>query len=202
MKRKRTRVAAFLVALAVMVSFMPAPAFAGMKSMTAYYQIYKHGKAVYCCAEAGLFKVTVTKAGKVKKIKRLEKGFMSWEKKKGKYLYYMKIGKTGAGTLKRVKMSGGKIKTLIGWKEELIAVISGNKIYYAYFMPGRDRYAKKVMKLNGKSKKKTRHKPLEKNKRSNAKGYRIINNWSGDGNTIKSYLKTPKGTYYLGESSM
>ena len=55
----------------------------------------------------------------------------------------------------------------------------------------------KVMKLNGKSKKKTKIKPAEKNKKTNARGYSM--KYKKKGKYVKTYLKTPKGTYYLGK---
>ena len=80
--------------------------------------------------------------------------------------------------------------------------ISKSKIYYR-IIDEVGNQTKKVMKLNGKSKKKTSVKAYNKYGYSNAKGYKLIKDYSEyDESTMTGYitykLKTPKKTYYLG----
>ena len=74
----------------------------------------------------------------------------------------------------------------------------GKWIYYDYGDDGFHAKLKK-MKLNGKSKKSTKVKPIMKSKNRNkaAKGYSVKMKYSNG--YIKDYLKTPKGKYYLGK---
>lgn len=79
-------------------------------------------------------------------------------------------------------------------------VIKGKKIYYK----GHDSKKKRVMKLNGKSKKKTSVTPVMNNQPSNAAGYSITytEQYYGQDESevciVTTYLNTPKGKYKLG----
>lgn len=183
------------------------------KKMKVYSSVYKSGKTVYCCSTKGISKVNL-KTGKVKLLKDAVDyhfhGF-SYMKKKGKYLYYFSEGSWGGDTkLYRMNVKTGKTKKIIsGYPNKRIAyienyVISGKKIYVSgYKMGDMNDLGKPVklkMKLNGKSKKKTSVKAKMIKKRTNAKGYKVVEKEDPDKDYIvKCYLQIPSGKrYYLG----
>lgn len=192
-----------LIALVVAVAFMPATVFAASGSVKAvtYAHVYKSGKTAYCAGETGIYKVTLKK-GKLKKKKRIVKSgefshIFSF-KKKGKYIYYEDWTEGTLAYIRRAKTSGGKVKTLASVEELEDYVVKGNKIYYScYDYDKGDKLVYKVMKLNGKKKKSTSVRPVQVSRESNAAGYTVITKYSG--RYVKDYLKTPKGTFYLGE---
>ena len=187
------------MALAIAVSFMPTSAFAGSKvKMTGYDQVYVSGKTAYCAGARGLYKVTLKK-GKVKKVKVLYSTGRTWfdgsqigaMKKKGKYIYFLRI--TGVDNLLyRVKTSG-KSKKFLAFTYDY--AIKGNKIYCTDGEEHLKSY-NRVMKLNGKSKKKTSKDYVLKTKRSNKSGYKVYSRIKG--NYVQDFLITPKGKFYLG----
>ena len=197
----KKRLAAFIMALAVAAAFIPVGTMAASSvKMTAYDQVLKSGSNVYCAGGEGLYKVKV-KNGKVVSKKLLDKAetfgaysYYSGMKKKGKYIYVQSSSEGTIFGLIRVRITDGKVKVLSSQndKGQIDYVIKKSKIYYKGHYGGK----KKVMKLNGKNKKKTSVKPVMKHKKSNAKGYSVIMTE----NDVKAttYLKTPKGTYKLG----
>ena len=196
----KSKLALCLVVI-VAVAFMPASAFAdsGGKTvkMKVYDDIYKSGNTIYVAAHSGLYKVKVKK-GKVKKVKRLFT--RSWHydlhgmKKKNNYLYFQgAIGAVSLSNLYRIKLSGGKAKELDSCR---YYAIKGKKIY-CYQDENEDDVRKWVMKLNGKGKKRTSTSARSIARKTNKKGYRVIVKEKGD--YTCDYLKTPKGTYYLGK---
>lgn len=200
----RRKVLACLLSLAIAVTFMPVPAFAATKSMTAYDEVIKDGNTVYCCTYGGIYKVKLKKNGHIKSKKRLvaggirESSYPTHMKKKGGYIYFIAWSEGVWSQICRVKISSGKEKALASG---LIAdyAISGSKIYYALENEETGAVKKRVMKLNGKSKKKTKTKVRMKHKASNAKGYRIVQ--EDRGSYCYYWLKTPKGREYIGRAS-
>lgn len=208
----KSKLIMILLSLIVVAAFLPVSASAATKvKMTAYNQVVKSGNTVYCpSAGWGIFKVKVTKSGKVKSKKWLIKSgevfgaytYIGAMKKKGKYLYFDEGTEGTISYLRRVNLSTGKAKTIA--QDVGNYVIKKKKIYAEIWKDSNDdgdfkpyRY---VMKLNGKSKKKTKVKPVMKIKGSNAKGYSVIYKEKGD--YVKTYLKTPKGKYYLGKTKL
>ena len=182
-----------LVALMVAVMFFPQPASAATKSMKVYNQTIKIKTYVYCTDEQNVFRVSL-KSGQVKMLTansyNSERTIYAM-KSKGKYIYFIDGNDymTGA-TIKRVKKSTAHSNMTLAHTDGLIAyAISKSKIYY-YSDDG-----KRVMKLNGKSNKKTKVKAKMTQKNRNAKGYSVVT--YNDGDTFTSYLKTPKKTYLL-----
>ena len=117
-------------------------------------------------------------------------------KSKGKYIYFIDGSDyyTGA-TIMRVKKSTAHSNKTLAHTDGLIAyAISKSKIYY------RSDDGKRVMKLNGKSNKKTKVKAKMTQKNRNAKGYSVVT--YNDGSTFESYLKTPKKTILLNTMSV
>ena len=205
MKKKLT---ACILVLAVAISFMPVSAFAGSSTakMTAYDQVLKYGSNVYCAGAGAIYKVKV-KNGKVVKVKRLVKGeapfgaytYFQAMKKYGGNIYY-RMGSEGTmGTLWRVNYRTGKVKQLATTGYGADYAIKNKRIYYykIHYTDYDEKMVKRSMKLNGKNKKKTSTKPVLKVKKSNASGYSIkIKEKNG---YCRDYLKTPKGTFYLGK---
>ena len=198
----RKKILACIMVLAIAVSFMPTSAFAGSKiKMTAYDQVIKSGNTVYCAGARGLYKVTLKK-GKVKKVKVLYSTGRTWfdgsqleaMKKKGKYIYFIQV--TGVDNLLyRIKTSG-KNKKLLALTYDY--AIKGNKIYFYDSDVDEDEDAENasVMKLNGKSKKRTSKDYVLKTKRSNKAGYKVYSRVKKS--YVQDFLITPKGKFYLG----
>ena len=195
----RKKILACIMALAIAVAFMPTSAFAGSKvKMTAYDQVYVTGNTAYCAGARGLYKVTLKK-GKTKKVKVLYSTGRTWfdgsqleaMKKKGKYIYFIQV--TGVDNLLyRIKISG-KNKKLLALTYDY--AIKGKKIYCTDG-EGHEKSYNRVMKLNGKSKKKTSKDYVLKTKRSNKSGYKMYSRVKG--RYVQDFLITPKGKFYLG----
>jgi len=200
MKKKLMMV---VLALAVAVVCVPASALASPKvKMTAYDGVLKSGNTVYCASPGwGIYKARV-KNGKVVKKKWLVKETVGWGegtfigpmKKKSGYLYFISFSDGTYTELNRVKLSTGKCKT-IAYNVTAYA-IKGKKIYAEITDPEYGKKSYCVMKLNGKAKKKTSVKPAMKVKHR-VKGYSV--KYKEKGKYIKTYLKTPKGKYYIGK---
>ena len=197
-----------LVAVAVAVAFMPASASAASKvKMTAYDKVYKSGNTVYCAGEgSSIYKVKVKK-GVVTSKKKIMNGnwamadysYISTMKKKGKYLYYVHSSEGTYWAVYRINVKGGKEKMVASSAYEY--AIKGKRIYAEFYNPYNEEKPKyKSMKLNGKNKKKTSKRPKVKHKKTNAKGYSVTYKMSDD--CVKTYLKTPKGKFYLGETAL
>lgn len=200
----RKKVIVCLTVLVVAVAMMPASAFAASKAKMSTYQVIKSGNTVYCAGEGdSIYKVKV-KDGKVTGKKRILKGdfamgdysYVWGMKKKGGYLYYV-MGSEGTWSeLRRISTSGGKSKKLA--ENPGSFAIKKNKLYVELWDEMNDTVKYRVMKLNGKNKKKTSVHPVTKKKETNAKGYSV--KYKESGKYIKTYLKTPKGSFYLGKS--
>lgn len=213
----RRKIVMILVAAVVAVAFMPASAFAGSKAvkMTSYDDVIKSGKTVYCSSSSGIYKVTLKK-GKPKKVKGLVKYARQTNvikmKKSGKYLYYNESEfstnpEDQIYNLKRMKTSGAKKKTYARSIDgPIFYALKGKNIYFE-LMEARqvgeddwdDYMIDYVMKQTGSlTKKETDKYPKMKCKKTNKKGYKIIEVVSG--NYIKTYLKVPKAKKkYLGK---
>ena len=185
------------------------------KKMTVYDQVIKKGNYAYCTGVGrNLYKVNL-KTGKVTNLITGNTGpevhnHVSYVypirnvrsmKLKGKYLYYISAQTQGPGeALYRINVNTGKIKRLASTSMGRITyVIKGSKIYYYIDkMDGKKRC--KVMKLNGKSRKKTSIVPKMKSKKSNVKGYSsIINDVSKETDyeyigDVRTYLVAPGRT--------
>jgi len=156
------------------------------KKMTAYKAI-KKGNIVYCVATLGVYKVNI-KTGKVKrnyyKIDPEDAlnmpGPESIKIRKG-YMYVYQQGPVG-GFLTRVKLSNGKSKRLASKYGIYDYAISNGKIYFEgnYFSDDGDvSEVKKVMRLNGKSIKKTKYRAKTTVKKTNSKGYYVKSEYVG-----------------------
>ncbi len=206
----KKKLGVFLIAAVIAVAFMPVTAFAGSNKvkMTAYDQVIKSGKIVYCSSQSGIYKVTLKK-GKPKKVKTLFRypngAKITLMKKNGKYLYFNENRNgTEMWALKRVGISGGKMKLYQTTPEgEIFYAIKKKNIYFEVMearLSGEewdDYMIDYVMPLSGTTKKETSKYPSMKRKKTNAKGYKIIEVQKG--NVVKTYLKVPKAKKkYLG----
>ena len=202
------KIAACMMVMAIAVAFMPTSAFAASKSakMTAYNQVFVSGSYAYCAGAGGIYKVKLKK-GKKESVQRLYDSECAFGpsaaveamKKKSGYIYSSSASQGTCAYLSRVKCSGGDVKDLgiTGYAADY--AIEGNKIYF-YKYTDDDDVVKRVMKLNGKNKKKTSVKPVTNERDSNKSGYRIV--IKKKGHYVKDYLKTPEGTFYLGKVEM
>lgn len=189
-----------MMIVAIAIAFMPVNTFAASKTeKTKFYEVYKDGNTVYCATTKAIYKVKVTDKGKYKSKEKIAKAgehlYIRNLKKKGEYLYVTANTEGTPMMLGRVKTDGGKIKNLVTEELEGVA-IKGKKIYYSYYSDS-GKLVKKEMKLNGKDKKKSKVKPVSVDKRTNAKGYKLIVKYHDDYEVY--YLKTPKGKYKLGK---
>lgn len=187
---------------------------------TAYDQIIKSGKTVYCSTYAGLYKVTL-KNGKPKEVKRLAKYKALGMIKVGKYIYYLEGGTSAGGTVYRVNVTNGKKKRLTGYLDEGDFTIAGNTLYYSrlaiydfdddeeYYEDYEDyddeddyytdpEYETFAANLDGSSPVQVDVTIKSKTKRSNVRNYRTSSKTKGK--YIYGYLKTPKGKFYLGRT--
>lgn len=174
---------------------------------TAYNQVIKKGYTAYVAGASGIYKVRLVK-GKLKSKKVLVKAegtywgssYASSMYKGRKYLYYA-MGTNGTGfSIWRISLKSGKKKLLASIVESpnyCDFVIKGKKIYYSEYRGSNWSLQNRQMSLNGKSKKKSRYKAVQTTKVSNKKGYKVITKQKG--NYYRDYIKTPKGTFYLGK---
>ena len=184
----RKKAILLVLAAALVFTCMPAAVFAGSGNVHSMkvYEVYKSGNTVYCATYGGIYSVNL----RTKKSKRLVKSevneALTCLKKKGNYIYYMRNGMI-SNDLYRVRTNGKSKKELFdGFNEKAMEsyAIYKNKIYITY---GNGKH--KVMKLNGKSQKSTSSMPKMIEKKSNKKGYKLIEKIKGD--YWYSYLKTP-----------
>ena len=197
----------YLLILVVAVAFIPTCVFAaGTKVKSNTYFVIKSGKAVYCAANTGIYKVKLKKNGKPKSKKKLVKMSKKYAYadmiKKGNYLYFLKdAGADSKKVVCRIKTSGGTVQTLAKMDGMGEYAIKDGKIYYivSYETDSDGMVTKtncKVMNLDGSSKEVTTIEPVQKHKFKNKKGYTIKTPYSNG--KIKEILKTPKGKITLG----
>jgi Tol biopolymer transport system component len=199
-KRITTVLLAVMIALVFSaVSTLEVSAASRTIKMKTYDDVIKSGNTVYCNTSDGIYKVNA-KSGKAVRLVKRNPEKSIWEmKKKGKYIYY-KMTDEDTVYLYRIKITGGKAKKLYNGDSEkwiMSYVISGKKIYYTEnrYESGNDKCYNKVMKLNGKSKKKTGVIAKEICKMTNKKGWSIKEKYKGK--YIYSYLKTPNKTILI-----
>ena len=187
-KRNNNRViklALITLCLIISVVFMPlltntghAYAASGTKKMTVYSKMVKKGNIV--CVNLGNVLAAVNVKTNKAKILYNDSPYSVFNpsnmKIKGNYLYFQEYGDHETYLI-RINIKTGKKKTL--HSNVRAYAISGKKIYYKAYKihwegNGDITYHKRVMKLNGKSKKKTSVKVKNIKKKSNAKGYKIV----------------------------
>lgn len=175
MRSKSIKYIAITMVMMLVFSMMPVSVFAATKTkkMTLYTEVIKSGKYAYCCTPNGVYKVNLKT--KTKKLIVSDENFEMYPPDTMKlykgYLFYTAGGGTGTG-LHRVKTNGKNNK---GLTSICSFAISKNKIYYTEydFGNGGSKRIKKVMKLNGKGKKKSSYNVVNTLKKSNKKGYRV-----------------------------
>ena len=202
------RIMSFLLVLMIAVAFLPAEASAasGKVKMTGCDQVLKSGNTVYCAGAEGIYQVSVDNAGKVTSTRLLYRSetmggysYYYGMKLKGKYLYAQYMTEGTPFGLGRVHTGTGKFKTLarVNDKGSVEYAIKGKKIYFK----AQSSKKGKVMKLSGKSKKKTSTKPKMTHKPTNDPGYTLIiteDELPEYEYRVTTYLKTPAGTFRLG----
>ena len=205
------RIMSFLMVLMIAGAFLPAEASAasGKVKMTGCDQVLKSGNIVYCAGSEGIYQVGVDNAGRVTNVRMLYRSetmgnysYFYGMKLKGKYLYAQYMTEGTPFGLCRVHVATGKYKTLasVNDKGSVEYAIKGKKIYFK----AKSSKKGKVMKLNGKSKKKTSTKPKMIHVNSNDPGYSLIiaeqeiSHPDYDEYLETTYLRTPAGTFKLG----
>lgn len=201
----KKKLSILVLSFVIAVAFVPAYAFADTApAMKAYDQVLKSGSTVYCGGAAGIYKVKVKK-GKVKSKKLIYKSYAPFDNysyigsmyKKGKYIYFMLWTEGTLCYLKRVSTSG-KSKKLASLEESCYGYsIGGNRIFYDTYDWDRDAPSFMEMNLDGTGKKASSVRANATVAKTNAKGYKAV--IKKNGQYLKDYLKTPKGTYYLGK---
>lgn len=165
------------------------------KKMTVYDEVIKSGRYLYCCDRYRIYRVDIKTKRILNLVKRTgapDEGYGSM-RKKGKYiycLYYMQGEDTDIFKLKTTKKSPKKLNKRILYVDDYY--LSKNRFYYSGWELPSANHVNRVMKLNGKSVKKSNVKCKNLRKKSNAKGYRVIVKDDMNGN-VKSWLRFPNG---------
>jgi len=205
----KKRIVAFMIMIAISAGLVPTPVLAASKvKMVAYDQVIKKGNTIYCAGSGtNIYKIKVRNGEVVDKKKIVSSSWgseyssINRMKKRGKYLYYVEWTEGTLWWLKRVNIKTGKVNTLCTMGDQY--AFKKNKLYVKKWKT-QDliKRTTRVMKLNGKNKKKTSKRVVMKRKKSNAKGYSVkiisFTDYYGDPISASTYLKTPKGNYYLG----
>lgn len=169
------------------------------------YNIVKKKQIVYCAAKDGIYRVDL-KNGSVKPLVitahyvPIDSDPLNMSVYR-EYVYYQTASGISSN-LYRVRTTGGKAKKLAPVEEY---AIKNGKIYYEEHSAYSSKRVMKVMNLNGKKKHKTRCRIKMKYKKTNAKGYSMVTEFSGkvwedydDGtreefSSFSDYLVTPSG---------
>lgn len=216
----KKKILTYFLAMVIVVTAVSVPALAASSQaktvkMSVYNDVLKSGDTVYCAGYKGLYKVKLKK-DKVKSVKLIVKepnDATCHMRKNGKYLYYV-FDCYQVVEFWGVNTSNGESESLGGGSSEDYwyfvdgdwdYVIKDNRIYCTwddinYDNSGNEYTVKRkqVMKMDGSKKKKTSVKAVMKEKKSNAKGYSL--KIKKTKKYYKDYLKTPKGTFYLGKA--
>lgn len=183
---------------------------------TTTYEVIKKGNTVYCATGAGIYKVKIKNKKAVSKkclvkVKLYDNRVPGRMKLKGGYLYCTFLYPVGE-YMCRIDLKTDKEEELFVPGEGLFKDSMGVSVL-AYAFKGKKLYTKIeydngtlddyqtgtfVSKLNGKSLKKAKVKIKYKSNHSNAKGYKVIEKYTRGSNSVREYLKTPKGTIFLG----
>jgi len=199
MTMKKYRLVLLVFIIAALVTTLVPVSFASAKTKTkkmkVYDQVIKKGKYVYCSDNYSIYKVNL----KTNKVKRLTKPSSAFTMKlHGQFIYYQKMTWGMSNYLCRVKTSGKSNKVLVSKDDSLDYVISGKRIYYNT-LDDDDKRRVYSIKLNGKNKKRANCKVKRIDKKTNKKGYKVINKESSDFDDfdgtgyVVSYLKKPNG---------
>ena len=173
-----------------------------------YSEVYKKGNTVYCSDGYSIYKVN-TKTNSVKRLLKPKVANCNEFIVHGRYIYFTH-GTLGVDSrLCRVRKFDGKYyKKMTKYMEIMGFGIKGSKLYYTYgtyveTADGEEKTIKhtKRMTLLGKKKKTVRTVVKTKFKKTNAKGYKIIEKQSKDfewmdtqAGYTTTYLRKPNGT--------
>ena len=200
MKKKHLPV---IICLILLILPIHSEAATKVKKGSVYNEVIKIGKYAYCSSGYTLYRVNL-KRNKVKTLyaPRPWTGdyFVGSMRLKGKYLYYI-FGGENVTDIYRLNLKTGKRKRLTGGNGVIYDyVISGKRIYYRSMLWTKNEpTVRRVMKCNGKSKKKTnyRAKMVRKNTNKAGKGYRVVGKYVDS--VWRAWLTNPNGKkVYLG----
>ena len=215
----KIRISSIVICFLMLLSLMPflSESFyvdaASRYRMTTYNKVIKIGSTVYCAGAKGIYMVTL-KNGKIRSkslLVQAKKPFGAYTyigemRKAGNYIYYLHGSEGTLWTIRRVnvKTKTTKYYTSVGEQRYFGYVINNGRLYFD--KPYYDRnynYRSSVqsMSLNGGAIKKAPSViPVMTAKDSNARGYTVYIKQKG--RYAKDYLKTPKGTFYLGTAKI
>lgn len=177
-----------------------------------YDEVIKCKNTVYCSTYSGIYKVKLKNNKPVKKTRLVK--FSSgcgamYMIKKGKYIYYLRVGTAAGGNVYRVNVNNGKKKKLTGYLDEGNYTIVNNKLYYSKIVWDCDESCDYCYEdyhchekgycanLNGTSRLSADIAIKNTGKKTNSKSYRVKYKYKG--NYQYDYIKTPKGRFYLGK---
>ena len=198
-KVRKTRVAIVLIIALCLFTSTAVSSFAASsktRKMTVYDEVIKLGNSVYCCDGYKIYKVdditnTVTVLVNVKS--------MSWISgmsiHKG-YLYYCIGYNHPEVDIRRIKLTGGKTKLVYRAKhcENISAyAIKGSRVYVQYKNGDSGKTIKRSVKLNGKSKKKSKYKVKNTVNKTNVPNYSIYEYENAARESYITYLVKPNG---------
>lgn len=211
-KMKRNKIIVFLLVTALVIPFAIATnkvyAASEIKKMNSYKCI-KSGNTVYCVGFRNIYKVSL----KTKSVNKMKNpgNYAGAIKLKSGFLYCSGNGQSAeTGVIYRVDIKKNKYKTLAKNVKFTTGtpgfVISKSNVYYTtieFKRDGTTKYTNRVMKLNGKSKKKTTVKSKMTTKATNNSKYKVVKSKAYYTDDIDFpcydyYLKTPSGKIFLG----
>lgn len=199
---KKRIIPVLLIMVLVITMFTPFSMAASKTKKMTLYDVVKSGKYAYAGTDNAIYKVNI-KTGKVRKLKTFGKDtyFGGMRYYKG-YLYYLVDDDSLNACLYRVNVKSGKIKRLAQYSEASISfAIRKSKIYYMAEDEIGHKY-KRVMKLNGKSKKKSSYKVSNSWKNTNSSKYKLYEDesqydWESETGFVDVFLKTPSVIVFL-----
>lgn len=201
-EKMKRRISLLLAVIMLFIAAASIDTFAASKTKKAIgYGCIKSGNYVYVVTCEKIFKYNINK-NTVKELVNEPNWSLDYLQKKGDYLYYGKFKLNDEFRLTRVNVKTGKKKVL----EKHVSfkpfgswftgyVINKSKIYYSQLKD--KKITKKVMKLNGTSKKKSEYKALFKYKNSNTGEYELLIVTYPEEDKSEMYLLTPDDRVYL-----
>lgn len=199
---KKRIIPILLIMVLVITMFTPFSMAASKTKKMTLYDVVKSGKYAYAGTDNAIYKVNI-KTGKVRKMKSFGEDtyFGGMRLYKG-YLYYLVDDDSLNSNLFRMNVKTGKIKRLVSYSEANIQfAIRKSKIYYMVEDEIGHKY-KRVMKLNGKSKRKSSYKVSNSWKKTNSSKYKLYEDksqydWESNTGFVDVFLKTPSVVVFL-----
>ncbi|MGI6765686.1 MAG: hypothetical protein ACOX4R_00565 [Lentihominibacter sp.] len=208
MNKRITKALLIIISFIVAATFslVPVDSFAASKvKKSTVYSCIKSKNVVYCENDFRVFKVNLDTQDVQVMADDKYREDPEYLKLKGNYLYYMGLNpyEYCVNDLYRVNIKTFQKKRLAS--NVMAYAISGSKIYYVTENYDTGKRTKRVMKLNGKSKKKTKYSAKMSDKYTNAGGYYVWDDYDSsldwgdepEDEWCNYYLATPNGDILL-----